>query len=672
MDNTLNFLLQFNTNANNVTATINKLNTATINVGNAAIKVDNAFTGVVNSINNSIKNISFTNTLQQINMVASGFESLSEPGVALGTSLADLSAITGVTGSKLKEIEGYARESAKTFGGSAAQGVEAYKLVLSQLSPEIAKTPSALKSMGESINTLSKTMGGDTVAATEVLTTAMNQYQVSTADPIQASKEMSSMMNIMAAAAKEGSAELPQIKSALEQSGMAAKLAGVSFAETNSAIQVLDKAGKKGAEGGVALRNVMTTLSEGRFLPKDVKAELAGAGVNINALGDKSKSLAERLAPLKKIMGDQALVTKLFGKENSAAAVALISGIEEQKRLTTAIIGTKTANEQAAIVMETIAEKNKRIQAGIDDFKISLMNGSNGILGYAGVLGKLTQDITNLWPAVNFLGSTIGFVTSKAKLQAFWSSVLAVKSKAVALSTSLWTGAQTMLNVAMNANPVGLIIAAIVALVAIIAVAITYYDQFGAAILLILGPIGWLINGIMTIRDHWDSITKAFQSDGILAGFKRIGIVLLDVVLKPIQQLLELVAKIPGLGGLAGGGAKAIQNLRAKMDLVTPGEKTKQDSAVKKVASIAPPTIPGALGGGTQKAPGSGSGAGKKTNEAIATGGTKNTVVNIVIKEMNGVKTNLLQGTKEAVEKAGVGLEDAILRTLAMASTAGS
>lgn len=37
-------------------------------------------------------------------------------GVALNSSLADLSAIAGVTGDKLKEIEGYARDTAKTFG----------------------------------------------------------------------------------------------------------------------------------------------------------------------------------------------------------------------------------------------------------------------------------------------------------------------------------------------------------------------------------------------------------------------------------------------------------------------------------------------------------------------------------------------------------------------------
>lgn len=668
MDNTLNFLLQFNTNADKVTATVNKLNTATINVGKAAIKVDHAFTGTINSINSKLKNISLTNTLQQINMVAGGFNSLAQPGLELSTSLGDLSAITGVTGSKLKEIEGYARESAKTFGGSAAQGVEAYKLVLSQLSPEIAKAPKALKSMGNSINTLSKTMGGDTAAATEVLTTAMNQYQVSTADPIQASKEMATMMNVMAAAANAGSAEMPQIKSALEQSGLAAKTAGVSFAETNAAIQVLDKAGKKGAEGGVALRNVMTTLSEGRFLPKDVKAELAGAGININALGDKSKTLAERLSPLKGIMNDQALVTKLFGKENSAAAIALINGTEEQKRLAIAITGTNAAYASAAAVMEEPAEKSKRLQAQVDDFKLSLFNAGEGMLQYASVAGSVAQDIGNLYPVLAGLGKMMAILTSKTKLQALWADILAIKSKAVAVAKSAWTGAQWLLNAAMTANPIGLIVAAIVALVAIIAVAIKYYDQFGAAILLVMGPIGWVISGIMTIRDHWDSITKAFQSDGIVAGFKRIGMVLLDVVLKPLQQILGMIAHIDPTG-LAQKGVNALKGFRKSQDLVTAGESVHRTH--KKINSIAPPTVPGAVTGG---ASGTGGGTGKgrsgKTNEAIATGGTKHNYITIKIEELIGLKAATVSGGKETAKQSGEGVADELLRILAMAGSA--
>lgn len=157
------------------------------------------------------------------------------------------------------------------------------------------------------------------------------------------------MMNVMAAAGQEGSAELPQIKEALEQAGMATKGAGVSFEEANAAIQVLDKAGKKGSEGGVALRNVLSTLSQGRFLPKDVRKELAHAGISVTALADRSKSLKERLELLKPVMNDAALFSRLFGKENTNAAMALVGGADEVDRYTEAVQGTQSASDQAIV-----------------------------------------------------------------------------------------------------------------------------------------------------------------------------------------------------------------------------------------------------------------------------------------------------------------------------------
>lgn len=358
----------------------------TINIGG------NAYTGIaeldeaMQNLNISAKNTSdafnmlsnfsfrFENITKSLQNVSNNVQSAIQPGIALNSSLADLSAVAGVTGDGLKEIEGYARGTAKAFGLDAAQAVESYKLILSQLSPEIAKNPAAMNEMGNAIATLSKTMGGDSTAAAEVLTTAMNQYGVSLADPMEASRKMAEMMNVMAAAGKEGSAELPTIKTALEQCGMAAKAAGVSFEETNAAIQVLDKAGKKGAEGGVALRNTMSILSQGRFLPKDVQQELLAAGVDINKLGDKSLSLSQRLAMLKPVMSDTALFSKLFGRENANAAMALVQGTSEIDRYRDAITGTNTAYEQAETVMESYAEKQARIQARFDDLKISLFN----------------------------------------------------------------------------------------------------------------------------------------------------------------------------------------------------------------------------------------------------------------------------------------------------------
>ncbi len=224
--------------------------------------------------------------------------------------------------------------------------------------------------MGDCIQTTSKLMGGDGVAAAQVLTTAMNQYGVSMEDPIAASEEMARMMNVMAAAGQAGSAELPAISAALQQCGMAAKAANVSFEETNAAIQVLDKAGKKASEGGVALRNVMGTLAKGRFLPKDVKEELQAAGININVLTDNSKNLHDRLETLKPVLNDDALLSKLFGTANANAARALIQGTDSLQEFTEAVTGTNSATEQAAIVMDSYAERQAPINQQFEYFKI--------------------------------------------------------------------------------------------------------------------------------------------------------------------------------------------------------------------------------------------------------------------------------------------------------------
>ncbi|MFK7099485.1 phage tail tape measure protein [Flavobacterium oreochromis] len=151
------------------------------------------------------------------------------------------------------------------------------------------------------------------------------------------------------------------------------------------------------------------------------------------------------------------------------------------------------------------------------------------------------------------------------------------------------TVAQWLLNTAMSANPIGLIVIAIGALIAYITIAIVKFEKFGALMLWIMGPIGRIISGFLLIRTHWDSITEAFEKGGIIGGLKRIGIVLLDVFLKPLQQLLELFSKIPGLGKHAKAGADKLLGIRTKMKLVTPEE---EEAKNKKEDKTKPKTDP--------------------------------------------------------------------------------
>lgn len=615
-------------------------------------------TTMVQSINKQLGAIRLNAIIDQVNRVADGINSLNGPGLTLSTSMHDLSAMTGVAGDKLKEIEGYARNAAKTFGGSAAEGAESYKLVLGQLSPEIAKVPTALKSMGETIQYTSKLMGGDSTAAAEVLTTAMNQYGISLDDPTKASQIMASMMNVMAAAAGEGAAELPQIKQALEQSGMAANSANVAFEETNAAIQVLDKAGKKGSEGGVALRNVLSSLGQGRFLPKRVQEEFQGLGININKLNDPSLTLSERLNHLKPLLKDSALMSALFGKENSNAAMALISQTTEMDRLTTAVKGTTEAYDQAAIIMESPAEKNARLKAQLDDFKITLFNATNGWMAYASVVGDTARDVANLAPIFSIAGSSLSFLTNTQKLSATWTKIV--------------TAGQWLWNSSMMAFPVLWIIAGIVALIAIITACWNKFEGFRKVVfksweaLKMFGTV---------IKDY---VINRFKE--LLSGITGIGAALLsffngdwekawDTGKEAMFDLTGAGSAKTAIGQVQNGWGAAMTAGQAASDAYT---KTHGKASGAVQSGIAPPVeIPGSDGAG------SGGGGkdketkekGKKTNESIATGGTKHNYVTLNIKELIGIQ-HYAGSQGSATRKLGEEILDEILRATASATTA--
>lgn len=502
----------------------------------------------------------FVNISDSIDRMMSSLDDFSGPGMALNSQMHELSAITGVTGKRLKEIEDYARGAAKTFGGSAADSVEAYKLVLSQLGPEIAQVPEALAAMGDSIKTTSKLMGGDTTAAAEVLTTALNQYQVALDDPIKASEEMARMMNVMAAAGQAGSAELPAIKAALEQTGMVARTAGVSFEETNAAIQMLDKAGKKGAEGGIALRNVMTTLMQGRFLPKDIREELASAGVSIDTLADQSLSLADRLRGLGPVMNDQALMAKLFGRENVAAALALISSINPMEELTAAISGSNSAYEQADIIMDSDAEKMSRFQARIDNLKISLYNVYHGILPVVRGLGSTIQTVANMAVAANAIHTLSEMSLAKSirsRVAATWTSVSAAYAGGGSLG--VFSAAAVVAKIACHGLATG---------IRAIGKAIYSIPIIGW----IAAIIGVVIKGISLLWEKSEGFRRivfgAFES--LKAVFHNIGVVFSTVWDKALKPLFQGIGNAfgrlwGGIRSLAGRIGSFFAGLKARI-----------------------------------------------------------------------------------------------------------
>ncbi|ENL5392418.1 phage tail tape measure protein [Salmonella enterica] len=240
-------------------------------------------------------------------------------------SLSDLQAITGATSAQMKLYDQAAQEMGRTTEYSASQAAEAIKLMASA-KPELLSTSEGLYAATKSALTLAQAAGTTLPDATRTLALSLNQFGAG-------AEQADRYINVLAAGAKYGSSEIVDTAAAIKNGGVAAAQAGVGFEQLNAAIQVLAAREIKGGEAGTALRNVILNLEKGA--DKSLKPSVVGLSQALANLAGKNLSTAQAV--------------KLFGVENITAASILVDNRSKLDELTTALTGTQTAHEQAAI-----------------------------------------------------------------------------------------------------------------------------------------------------------------------------------------------------------------------------------------------------------------------------------------------------------------------------------
>lgn len=415
---------------------------------------------------------------QSAQQVKRGFEDFNKTSMTFESGLAEVEAITGVTGDGLDKLGAKARESALAFGGEATDSLNTYKTILSRLGPDIAKSPEALEKMERNVRTLSKTMNNDAVGSVDALTTAMLQYGVDLSNPIAAQEEMARMMNVMAAGAKEGAAEVPSIAGALKVAGVQAKQSNVSFVETNAVLQSLAAGGKEGAEAGIALRNVLGKMAGEDVLPKEAVGKLHALGVNMNIVSDTSLPLTTRLRELKKAQGDATIMAQMFGTENAAAASIMLNSVDAQDALQKKIEGTNAAEEQAQVIMNTSAEKKSRMNAVWNDAKIAIGEYTTAMEPYVAAGANSISVMANMKNAHDGYKLAMGGVKTMLGLAENATMLTTAKTLILSGATGVASAAQWAWNAAMTANPIGLVIVGVAALVGVVALCWNKFEGF--------------------------------------------------------------------------------------------------------------------------------------------------------------------------------------------------
>ena len=549
-------------------------------VNNFSSKSVAAVTRIDHKITRSFNNLSRFSQLGLGIGLAGLFNMAVQGNIQYNESLASLSAITGSTGKDLAILENNVLSLGKKTGKSGAEVAKAFELVGSA-KPELLKNVDALRQTTDAVITLSKASKLDLETSALSLTGVMNQFGLG-------AQYSNRTINALAAGAKEGAAAIPLISEAILQFGTGAAASNVSLEESVALVETFAEKGIKGATAGTALRNILTKLSASGALPKEAIKQLEKFDVNTKILSNSAIPLNQRLQELSKIAGDSTALVKVFGLENKEAGQILLNNISTFERLTGAITGTTEAEKQASINSGTLAEMINRVKNSFTNATTATNSNSQSLENVKSILGFISENMENV---IGVTGSLLaGYVAMKGILitvnalqflynvglgvtAAFSNTAsIAIGKNVVALNA--YKTAQWLVNAAMNANPIGLIITGVAALIGLVTIIVKKYDSWGASLALLLGPFGMIINLIMSFKRHWDSIVKAFKTDGIMGGIKRIGAVILDSLLMPMQQFLKMVSKIPGVGKLVAPAMAIVDGLRAKLDLNIPESKT--------------------------------------------------------------------------------------------------
>lgn len=112
---------------------------------------------------------------------------------------------------------------------------------------------------------------------------------------------------------------------------------------------------------------------------------------------------------------------------------------------------------------------------------------SSGILAVGNALAS--AGIADFTKQLQVAGDVLDGVEGATRLYSVATRILGNWQKITAAATKVWAGTQWLLNAALNANPIGLIIIAIIALVAVIVILWNKSEAFRAIILAVWGAI---------------------------------------------------------------------------------------------------------------------------------------------------------------------------------------
>jgi TP901 family phage tail tape measure protein len=481
-----------------------------------------------------------------------------------GKTMNILAASTGAPATQVKQLSDLALKLGADTTFSANEAADAML--------ELAKAGITTKDiMGGGVAgtlTLAAAGGTDLATAATIGSNAMNTFNLK-------GKDMAKIAAALAGGANSSSASVESLGQGLAQVGAGAVNAGLSLQETVGALSAFDAAGIKGSDAGTSLKTMLA-----RLIPQTAKASTAMESVGlfskktgsafVNANGSfKSMTqiaglLHKNLSGLSEAQRAQALQA-IFGSDATrAASVLMKQGADGLAKYIKATKDQTAAQKMADAAMSGTSGALERLKGSVETAELKIGQAlapavqtlANGLS--ANLVPAIDKTISVISDVVGFLGDhksatiaaavAIGALVVVTKAHA---AVLKVEAaggllkylsatKLVTAVTKTWVAVQWVMNAALSANPIALIVIGVAALVAGIIIAYKKSETFRSIVQGAFEGVGKAVTALGKVGTWlWNSVYQPvfhFIAVGVSA--------LLDL----FGDLLGALGHVPGFG----------------------------------------------------------------------------------------------------------------------------
>lgn len=418
-------------------------------------------------------------------------------------SMSQVSAISGATGDDLQALREKAREMGSQTKFSASESADA----MSYMAMAGWKTEDMLGGIS-GVMDLAAASGEDLATTSDILTDGLTAFGLSASDS-------SRMADVMAAASSNANTNVSLLGESYKYCASTAGAMGFSLEDITESLGLMANAGVKGSQAGTTLKNAMINLAK----PTDQMAGVMDKyGISLTNTDGSMKSWNEVVENLRGSLGglseaeQTAAVATLFGKEATAGMLSVINAAPADiEKLNSAINdSTGSAKAMADTMNNNLSGQLTILKSQLQELAISfgetlmpvIRNIVEAVQGFVDKLNGMSEGQRKVILVISGIVAAIGPVLLiVGKLCSSIGSILMLAPKLVS-GFKLIKTAFTSLGAVFSANPIGIVIVAITALVAGLIYAYKHSEKFrdivNKAFAKVKEVVGNVVNALVT------------------------------------------------------------------------------------------------------------------------------------------------------------------------------